>query len=114
MAAFISTQRDDAVPSESVAEFVYTLVEDDAFSFTHGFAEKPRQCEVYIRCVTTEVGYAVGDEVEINSTDVLTLAVNKTQVKVALNGLPSIVDAAGSSAAAVTAANWNLVFKFEL
>lgn len=113
MAVLLENNRSDAVPSESVASFVYALIEDDIFSFNHGFATKPRQCEAYIRCITAELGYEIGDEVEISNSSELTLAVNNTEVKVSLASVPTIV-ADTNTATAVTAANWDLVLKFEL
>lgn len=114
MAVQVNTQRNDAVPSESVAAFEYTLVSADAFVFTHGFAGRPRQMEVFIKCLTAELGYAVGDEVGITASAALSIVLNSTQIKVALAALPSIVNRTNATATAVTAANWNLVFKFEL
>lgn len=111
--ALMFTNRESPEPTTEYASFEYTLISGDTFTFTHGFARRPRVAEVFIKCTTAELGYAVDDEVEISVSNLLSVAVNSTQVKVAMVALPIIVDYLTQAATAVTAANWNLVIKLE-
>ena len=113
MAVLVLTNRESPEPTTEYASFEYTLISADAFTFTHGFAQKPRVAEVFIKCVTAELGYAVGDEVEISVSNLLSVAANNTQVKVAMVALPVVVNYTTQLAVAVTAAKWNLVIKLE-
>lgn len=113
MAVQLSIMREDAIPSEAHAQFLFTLISADAFVFNHGFAGVPNIVAVYLQCVTAELGYAVGDQVLISASAAMSIAMNPLQVKVALVTLPSIVNRTNATATAVTAANWNILFELE-
>lgn len=101
-------------PSIEISVSQYTLVSADSFTYTHGLPERPRLVDTYIKNITAELGYNVGDEVKISNTPVCTVAVNNMNISVALVGLPTVVNPTTHAAVAVTAANWNLLIKAEV
>lgn len=113
MAVLVLTNRESPEPTIEYASFEYTLISGDAFTFTHGFVSVPKVTEMYLKCLTAELGYAVGDQVEIAASAAVTVAINRYSVKVALATLPSIVNFSNATPTAVTAANWNIVLKLE-
>jgi hypothetical protein len=44
------------------------LALNTTFTFAHGLGSIPKQYEVYIVCTSTDLGYAVGDELDVSST----------------------------------------------
>lgn len=88
----------------------------------HGGTRAPDLVQIFLRCKTAELGYAVGDEVVYNLSDtgdatrVGTLRANATNVIFAYiassGGTLAIRASAGLGAiTAVTAANWRVVLK---
>jgi hypothetical protein len=113
MTTLVLTNRESPEPTIEYASFEYTLVSADSFTFTHGFVNTPKVSEVFLKCLTAELGYAIGDQVEINASASMSVTINKIECKVALVTLPSIVNYSTHTATAVTAANWNIVIKLE-
>lgn len=85
----------------------------------HGLGHKPENFEVFLRCITAEYGYAVGDEVKPESMSIsgttygLTLFADNTNVyvKVGATGIP-IIRKNNAIAAVVTNTNWRMVLKY--
>ncbi len=82
----------------------------------HGLGGAPKFVTVSLRCKTAESGWAVGDEILINSVLMFadphgcTTATNATNIKFTKNGNLYIHSFGGSSVSA-TLANWRLVFR---
>ncbi|MDH4229641.1 MAG: hypothetical protein OEW11_07855 [Nitrospirota bacterium] len=81
-------------------------------SGTHGLGAPPSSVAVKLVCKTTDLGYAVGDEVMLGGYDIATasrtLSVNATSVTVSHAGTPSLVRKDTLAVAAITAAAWKL------
>lgn len=120
MAEIGSVQRDNAVPSISYFTDNYGITSGMALTITHGLPKIPKNVWLRIKNLTAELGYTIGDEVNIASGGAASgagsasVAVNKTQIKVALAALPVIVNFSTQAQTAITAANWQLVVKAEV
>jgi len=108
-----------AVPEFSVTADTYTITSGMTLAINHGLATTPRQVWLRLRCITAEQGYVAGDEVELpaqvdySGSTSIGLASNKTQIKIVLQGLPSVSNASTGAPAVITANHWNLVVKTE-
>lgn len=51
--------------SQSYASGGISIVPGGTFSLTHGLGQKPKYVTMYAKCLTADLGYSVGDEVEI-------------------------------------------------
>lgn len=107
-------QRDNAVPSISFFKDEYTITSGMAFTIGHGLPKTPKQVWMRLKNTTAELGYAVGDEVELTASASVSIASNSSQIKVVFATLPSIVNYSSQAITAITAANWNLVVKAEV
>ena len=120
MAEVGTAQRDNAVPSVAFFTDNYTITSGMALTITHGLPKVPKNVWLRIKNITAELGYVAGDEVDIASsgsasnTASVSVAVNKTQIKVVLAALPVIVNFSTQAQTAITAANWQLVVKAEI
>lgn len=120
MAEVGTAQRDNAVPSISFFTDNYTITSAMAVTINHGLPKTPKHVWLRLKNITAELGYAIDDEVEIASygsasnTASVSVAVNKTQIKVVLGALPVIVNFSTQAQTAITAANWQLVVKAEV
>lgn len=84
----------------------------------HGLGGLPRFTTVSLRCKTAEYGWAVDDEILLNSISIIsnnhgvTTAVNNANFKLVQYGSIYIHGfTAGSSVSAITASKWRLVFR---
>jgi hypothetical protein len=83
----------------------------------HGLGGVPKFGTVSLRCKTAEYGWAVGDEIPLNSIHMAsnntgaTTAVNATNFKFAQNGLLYIHNFSTGALIALNAGNWRLVFR---
>lgn len=98
-----------------------------ATTFAHGIGSTPTRVTVVLICVTTEGGYAVGDEIDIssvtrwydpaNATHVIDICADATNVTIVTNGAffsTYGLDLANKSTGAAftpTAANWNVIVR---
>lgn len=112
MATLIDKIRRNPLGSVDAASFQYSITSAEIFSFDHGFAARPRHADLWIVCVTAELGYAVGDKVNITNSESVTLSVNKQQCRIAAVTVPSVVNAS-NVATAITPANWNWFITLE-
>jgi hypothetical protein len=115
-----TAQRDNAVPSISFFTDNYAITTGMVLTITHGLPKIPKNVWLRVKNITAELGYAVGDEVNIASGGAASaagsasVAVNITEIKVVLAALPVIVDFGTQAQTAITAANWQLVVKAEI
>lgn len=80
-----------------------------AVSVAHGLGATPTKVRAVLVCGTTDLGYAVGDVVEIMQSAAQSTWSNATNVGVALaSTTPTIVQKAGTTASAITAARWSI------
>lgn len=112
MATLINKVRSNPLGSVDAASFQYAITSAEIFSFNHGFASRPRHASLFIVCITAELGYNPGDKVFIGAQAAVTLMVNKLSAQVAAVTLPQVVKA-DSTAASITAANWNWFITLE-
>jgi hypothetical protein len=112
--------RENAVPSVAFFTDNYTITSGMALAINHGLPKTPKIVWLRLKNLTAELGYAVGDEVELASsgsatnTASVSVASNKTQIKIVLAALPVIVNFSTQAQTAITAANWQLVVKAEI
>lgn len=91
-----------------------------AFSFAqigsvpHGLGQQPGRFQIMMRCVTTDVGYAVGDEVDISSfygssSSPTAFSSDATGIYWAFNlASPLVLNKSTGAGAVITPARWNL------
>jgi len=86
----------------------------------HGLGVKPKRFQVVLVCKTTDLGYAVGDEVAITpfftsaAFNVQVRAINSTYLGYVIGsgaGACALLNASTGAAAAVTPANWKIVIR---
>lgn len=115
-----TAQRENAVPEVSYFTDVYTITSGMSLVVNHGLSRAPRSVWLELKCITAELGYAIGDSVSLfviglSNGGGATVAANATQIKVYLSNLFFLNDSTNSNVAAeITAANWNLVIKAEV
>lgn len=119
MADIGGPNRENAVPSLSFFEDTYAITSALILTIVHGLPKTPRMVWLRIKCLTAELGYAVGDEIELASstqsgTNTLTVASNKTQIKVVFQTLPAVTNFSSNAEAQITANNWQLHVKAEV
>lgn len=107
MGTLVNKVRSNPLGSVDAASFQYSIVSAETFTFDHGFAARPRHADLFIVCVTAELGYAVGDKVKLSNTAAVSLMVNRSQAQIAAVTLPQVVNPSTNLAATITAANWN-------
>lgn len=107
------TVRLDPLGSVGAASFQFVLASADTFSFNHGFASRPRHVGLFIVCVIAELGYAVGDKVQLGANASVSIGVNKLSCSVAAVTVPSVVNTGTNAATAITPANWNWFITLE-
>lgn len=92
-----------------------------AVAVSHSLGVAPKRVQVVLRCVTADLGFAVGDEVQLSSnwgseggvgTQAYMIWSNATQVGISIRSLTNspFVNKTGTYAI-IVAANWRLVFK---
>lgn len=89
----------------------------------HGLASIPIICDVTLECVTAELGYSIGDKIDLSASGwavggtssssifVAGTSIRKdaTNIQLITSGLPTVVHKTGYTAIAqITAANWKL------
>lgn len=107
MGTLVNRVRSNPLGSVDAASFQYSIVSAETFSFDHGFAARPRHVDLFIVCLTAELGFNIGDKVKISASAAVGIMVNRTQCQITAVTLPSIVNPSTNLAAAITAANWN-------
>jgi hypothetical protein len=94
-------------------------------TFTHGLGAKPTRWLVTLVCTTANVGYAVGDELELPAMDITsggyvsngTTFVNATTIKIAKSSIADwtvTTGTGGGAGAAITNASWRIVARASL
>lgn len=109
--------------SKSFSEHYYsgelTCAAGDTGTLTHGFANRPSMWRASLICKTAELGWSVGDEVDVDgvspagSTRGLTVAANTSQIKYKVcdaNQL-AIVNFSNGDYTAITPASWRLIIR---
>jgi len=112
MATLLNKVRSNPLGSVDAASFQFNITSAEIFTFDHGFAARPRHADLFIVCVTAELGYAVGDKVKIEASASVSMAVNRTSCRIAAVTVPSVVNAS-NVATAITPANWNWFITLE-
>lgn len=97
----------DPLGAVGAASWQYSMASADAFSFTHGFAARPRHVGLFIVCISADQGYAVGDKVLVGNNAAATIAVNLTTCKVTAVTVPSVVNPGTNVAGAVDPTKWD-------
>lgn len=89
-----------------------------ALQVNHGLAARPKLMQVVFRCTTTDVNFAVGDEVEASTisdnagNNVLAQYMTSSAIGVVINNTTLYVrDPTSGTATAMTDANWRVVFR---
>jgi hypothetical protein len=80
----------------------------------HGFASKPTLAVAYLRCITAEQGYSIGNEVQLGVGTAAgqgQLALDATNVTVMLQGTPSIANKSTGTPASITLADWQMYLR---
>lgn len=113
MGTLVDKVRRNPLSSADAASFQYSIVSAETFSFDHGFAARPRHADLFIVCVTAELGYAVGDKVAVGAQAAASLMVNKNKAQVTAVTLPQVVNPSTNLAVTITAANWNWFITLE-
>lgn len=93
---------------------------DTLYSHTHSLARLPRHAQIYLKCVTAEHGWSIGDYIDLRSTSesnsferLPTFAINTTVLKIQTgNFVPFVLTAAGN-VGAITPANWKVVVIYQ-
>jgi hypothetical protein len=117
--AEVSQTREDAVPSLSYDKQVFVITSGLTLTFNHGYADHPRNVWLVLKCLTAELGYAVGDEVYLSpftyttGTTAASVATSLVQVKLRMVALPVVVNFTSGAPTAITAANWNLEVRLQ-
>lgn len=100
---------------ESAEQAVPTVA--GAVSVAHGLGAVPKMFGVSLRCKTTEAGYAVGDEVDLEMTYASSSTrggvafANSTNVGVSVVGSTMILNKTTGAGAYITEANWRPVLR---
>lgn len=83
---------------------------------THGLGAAPNIAYGYLECLSTDQGYAVGDQISLTegaqsaSSQGITFSVNATNVTISTGAAPpNVTPAAGGAPGALTAAKWKAV-----
>lgn len=79
---------------------------------THGLGSIPKIFQVVVRCKTTEMGYLIGDEVDVTTSGVQ-CSIYSNNTVIGFTQKPSVYlsHKDGSAVANITTANWKLVFR---
>jgi len=116
MAQVGQTARENASPETSYfsAEFTLPALQTNLV-IPHGLAKIPKQVWLELKCVTADLGYAVGDRIAFYGA-AYTIAANAQNITlVGGNAYPSFVGAASNAAVTITVpANWLLVVKAQI
>lgn len=86
-------------------------------SVAHGMSARPRFVTTVLRCVSSDYGWAVGDEIQLSSIHTngsnygFTTAVNATHFKLRRNNNITIHRLDSSGSTALNTSNWRLVFR---
>jgi hypothetical protein len=114
MAEVGTASRENAVPSIAFYSDTYTITSGMALTIAHGLPKVPKQVWLRLKNKTAELGYAVGDDIELTASSAVSVASNGTSIKVVFATLPTVVNFSTQAVTAITAANWNLVVKAEV
>jgi hypothetical protein len=97
------------------------MVEATAYSVNHGLGGTPKLLQLVLKCLTTELGYAVGDEVQLsgntnntNNFGVLSCWASAAQVGATTHAsgyIHSITNKTNGSPGAATVGNWALIIR---
>lgn len=85
-------------------------------SASHGLGNSPRRWQAAVRCKTAELGYSVGDEVDVTMNGYYNwysyfTGVDDTQITWMSAGATYLANKSSGSAATITPANWKLVLR---
>jgi hypothetical protein len=120
MAEVGTAQRDNAVPEISFFTDIYTITSGLILTIKHGLPKTPRHVWLRLKCKVAELGYAVGDDVELASfsvaggTNAVSVAANSTSIKIVMQTLPAVTNFSTNTPTAITNTSWNLVVKAEV
>ena len=114
MAEVGNAQRDNAPPSLAFFKDEYTITSGMILTIKHGLPKAPRFVWLRLKNIVAELGYAIGDEIELTNTSEASAASNATSIKVVLAGRPTVVDFSNNNQTFITAADWTLIVKAEV
>ncbi|MCM5557346.1 hypothetical protein [Pleomorphomonas sp. JP5] len=117
-----------AVPGDQLTGLVFTkdsgwlpeisIVAAGAFSVAHGLGVAPKLVQVWLRCKTAELNYAVGDMVQYNpsyfydgSYQGLGLAARSSTIVGVIGASIPLLNLAGGSKSSITPASWRIVLR---
>lgn len=90
-----------------------TLTINTATNIAHGFSSVPMIVYSFLRCKTTELGYAVGDEVLVSvsngSNTGINVWANTTNVGFVVDDGITLITRSGVAYSSITLANWRFV-----
>lgn len=103
-------------PAYASAQTTIVSSANNVYSFTHGLGATPAAYKFRLHCLTAELGYSVGDEVQLSNNSDGDVAhgsgswANATTVNYVTNQLTPLVYSRSSNVmAAITAANWKII-----
>ena len=96
-----------------------TITFNVATNYAHGLGAKPFFYIAYLKCITADAGYAVGDEVFFNNADIAgtngtTISVDATNITVANLTSIRLHNKSTLAATTLTAARWVWAFRLFL
>lgn len=84
------------------------------FAVPHGLIGIPTLLQAVLSCSITELGYSVGDQCLLSVGTAAgsgTLAVDATNIRVMIQGTPSIPNKTSGTPGAITLANWRVILR---
>lgn len=94
-----------------------TMTANSTITVAHGLGGTPKLWQVVMQCISTEFGFAVGDEVVLaamdNGTDSLAVWANSTSIAVALDNSLTINQTGGGigTRGTINYTKWQLIFR---
>jgi hypothetical protein len=80
----------------------------------HGLSALPTQVRASLVCITAELNYSVGDEVQLGcgtASGQGIVEADATNVTILLQGTPSVPDKTAGTPSSITLADWKLVLR---
>ena len=94
-----------------------TVTPNSVLSVAHGFSDVPKLVRVVLRCLSAELGYSVGDEVDatfvfVSGVSVIRTAADTTNVLVIYEGASTqVLNKSTRAASTITSASWRFVVR---
>lgn len=103
-------------PAYASAQTTVVSAANNVYSFTHGLGATPASYKFRLHCLTAELGYSIGDEVQLSNNSDGDVAhgsgswANATTINFVTNqATPLIYSRSSNVMAAITAANWKII-----